>query len=157
MAVIRYLLCSAILAIGCGPSLARQVGDSPGLFNADRVGVSEPNRLYLYFVLRMISWQQSSIRNPEGYEHGASYFGADQIARIDLWTWVAKNGSFVYRQDNGTFRLVKGYCLKSFCRHFDCRQLKWPTFTCTDEQKRKMSAPDMATMDFGGTVYRRLK
>lgn len=72
-----------------------------------------------------------------------------------VWTWG--NGSeLVQRLAQNLFRLTGNDCLSHFCKQVSCIEVAWPVFQCSDDRRRKMSAPDAETVVFGGVTYKRI-
>ena len=69
------------------------------------------------------------------------------------WTWRSDDGSTVRRLGNSLFLLTEGDCLSRMCREIPCKQTEWPVFDCRDGHKRKMAAPGLTGISFGGVNY----
>ncbi len=72
------------------------------------------------------------------------------------WTWAAADGSTVRRIDHGIFRLTYSERPGNLLVSIDCLDAGWPTFWCSDDRERQMSAPAPSTITFGGLEYRRV-
>jgi len=69
------------------------------------------------------------------------------------WAWRSDDGSTVRRVGNSVFLLTEGDCLSRMCRDISCQQTEWPVFDCRDGHKRKMAAPGLSDIIFGGVNY----
>lgn len=81
-------------------------------------------------------------------------FVGDFVSSLRIpWTWRSDDGSTVRRVGNSLFLLTEGDCLSRMCREISCRQTEWPVFDCRDGHKRKMAAPGLSGISFGGINY----
>ncbi|XCG52153.1 hypothetical protein ABVK50_32165 (plasmid) [Mesorhizobium sp. WSM2240] len=75
--------------------------------------------------------------------------------RNEPWTWIAASGDSVRRVEASMFKLSTGSYLGNWFFDIECLVVDWPTFLCSDDRKRKMSAPDPETVIFDGIEYKR--
>ena len=72
-------------------------------------------------------------------------------------TWRAEDGSLLQGfAGNAGFRLTIGDCVARMCKASECSEDGWPSFQCTDGQRRRMAVSDFSTATFDGVAYRRL-
>jgi hypothetical protein len=71
------------------------------------------------------------------------------------WTWIAASGDSVRRVKAGMFKLSTGNYLGNWYSDIECLVVEWPTFLCSDDRKRKMSAPNSETVIFEGVEFKR--
>ncbi|HTV71486.1 MAG TPA: hypothetical protein VMF90_23390 [Rhizobiaceae bacterium] len=71
------------------------------------------------------------------------------------WLWATPDGATIRKKQNGAFVITSAQLLGNWYSDTECYASGWPTFFCTDQKERLMSAPDAATIIFDDVEYKR--
>ena len=146
LVIVAVLLMSALVATGEAEAEA-----GTHLLESDNPAASRYNPT----IVADYSASMSHYRTRLGAHSGTGgLVVGDFVSSLRIpWTWRSDDGSTVRRLGNSLFLLTEGDCLSRMCREIPCKQTEWPVFDCRDGHKRKMAAPGLTGISFGGVNY----